>query len=99
MSFSDIDKDLVDSLLIFYRRIEELRKTRFFNYYKNNPSKVTLNFEIPSRKLEVEESEIDNKNDEFLRSFVAILRLFFLDMDKFSLRYLWENYQVIVPVL
>ena len=92
MSFSDINKELVDSLLIFYRRIEELRKTRFFNYYKNNPSKVSIHFEIPTRQLEIKENELDDENDEFLRSFVAILRLFLLDMDNFSLRYLGENY-------
>lgn len=92
MSFSDINKELVDSLLIFYRRIEELRKTRFFNYYNNNPLKVSIHFEIPTKQLEIKENELDDENDEFLRSFVAILRLFLLDMDNFSLRYLGENY-------
>ena len=53
MSFSEKNKELVNSLLIFYRRIEELRKTRFFNFYKNNPSKVSFQFEFPTRQLEV----------------------------------------------
>ena len=85
MSFSEIDKGLVDSLLIFYRRIEELRNTRFFTYYKNNPSKVSIHFNFQVRKLDVKENELDDENDEFLRSFVAILRLFLLNMDNFSL--------------
>ncbi len=92
MSFSDINQELVDSLLVFFRRIEELRKTRFFNFYKKNTSKVSIHFEVPTRQLEVKENELDDENDEFLRSFVAILRLFLLDIDKFSLRYLGENY-------
>jgi hypothetical protein len=92
MSFSDIDKELVDSLLIFFRRIEELRKTRFFSFYKNNPSQVSHHFDFPTRHLEVKVNELDDENDEFLKSFVAILRLFLLDIDRFSLRYLGENY-------
>jgi len=92
MSFSEINKELVDSLLIFFRRIEELRKTRFFSFYKNNSSEVSIQFEIPNRLVEVKETELDDENDEFLKSFVAILRLFLLDIDKFSLRYLGENY-------
>ena len=92
MSFSEIDKGLVDSLLIFYRRIEELRNTRFFTYYKNNPSKVSIHFNFQVRKLDVKENVLDDENDEFLRSFVAILRLFLLDIDNFSLRYLGENF-------
>ncbi|TFG25575.1 MAG: hypothetical protein EU529_00760 [Promethearchaeota archaeon] len=92
MSFSDIDKELVDSLLIFFRRIEELRKTRFYSYYKKNVSEVSIQFEGPTKQLEITENELDDENDEFLRSFVAILRLFLLDIDNFSLRYLAENY-------
>ena len=92
MSFSEINKELVDSILIFFRRIEELRKTRFFNYYKINSSEVSIQFEIPNRLVEVKENELDDENDEFLKSFVVILRLFLLDIDKFSLRYLGENY-------
>lgn len=92
MSFSDINKELVDSLLVFFRRIEELCKTRFFSYYKKNISEVSIQFEIPTRKLEIKEHELDDENDEFLRSFVAILRLFLLDLDSFSLRHLGENY-------
>jgi len=92
MSFSEINKELIDSILIFFRRIEELRKTRFFSYYKKNSSEVSIQFEIPNRLVEVKENELDDENDEFLKSFVAILRLFLLDIDKFSLRYLGENY-------
>lgn len=92
MSFSEINKELVDSLLIFFRRIEELRKTRFFSFYKNNSSGVSIQFEIPTKLVEVKEKELDDENDEFLKSFVAILRLFLLDIDRFSLRYLGENY-------
>lgn len=92
MSFSEISKDLVDNLLIFFRRIEELRKTRFFRFYKNNTSQLSIQFNNPTRRLEVKENELDDENDEYLRSFVAILRLFLLDFDKFSLRHLGENY-------
>ncbi len=92
MSFSEISKELVDSLLIFFRRIEELRKTRFFSFYKNNTSQVSIQFNIPTRRLEVKENELDDENDEYLRSFVVIVRLFLLDFDKFSLRHLGENY-------
>jgi len=92
MSFSEINQELVDSLLIFFRRVEELRKTKFFSFYKNNPSQVSHHFDIPTRRLEVKVNELDDENDEYLRSFVAILRLFSLDFDKFSLRHLGENY-------
>ena len=92
MSFSEINKELVDSILIFFRRVEELRKTRFFSFYKNNTSGLSIQFKIPTRSLEVKENELDDENDEYLRSFVAILRLFLLDFDKFSLRHLGENY-------
>jgi len=92
MSFSEINKELVDSILIFFRRVEELRKTRFFSYYKNNASQVSLHFDIPKRHFEIKENELDDENDEYLRSFVAIPRLFLLDFDKFSLRHLGENY-------
>ncbi len=91
MSFSDIKEDLVDSLLIFYRRIEELRKTRFFSFYRNNISQISLQFNS-KKQFKIDTSDLEDKNDEFLRSFVAILRLFLLDIDKFSLRYLDENY-------
>ena len=93
MSFSEINEELVDSLLIFYRKTEELRKTRFFRYYKNNnPSQVSHHFDFPSKHFEVEVNELDDENDEYLRSFVAILRLYTLDIDKFSLRHLGKNY-------
>ncbi len=92
MSFSDIDEELIDSLLIFFRRVEELRRTRFFNFYKNNTSQVSFHIDFPTTNLELKGNELDDENDEYLRSFVAILRLFSLDLDKFSLRHLGENY-------
>ncbi len=92
MSFSDIDKELVDNLLVFFRRIEELRKTKFFSFYRNNASKVSIHFQIPTKQVEVKTNELDDDNDEFIRSFVAIIRLFLIDVDKFSFRYLGDNY-------
>ena len=91
MSFSDIKQELVDSLLIFFRRIEELRRTRFFSFYRSNTSQVSLQFNN-KRQFKISASELEDENDEFLRSFVAILRLFLLNIDKFSLQHLGENY-------
>ena len=69
-----------------------MRKTRFFSFYKNNTLEVSIQFEIPTRRVEVKENELDDEKHEFLKSFVTILRLFLLDIDRFSLRYLGENY-------
>ena len=44
MSFSDIKEESVDSLLVFFRRIEELRRTRFFSFYRNKTSQTSLQF-------------------------------------------------------
>ena len=92
MSFSDIDKKLVDSLLIFYMRVRELRRTKFYNYYKHHSGEVSVKYETITRNVKVRSNDLEDENDEFLRSFIAILRLFFLDRDKFSLRHLGGNY-------
>ncbi len=92
MSFSELNQELVVSLLIFYRKVQELRRTRFFSFYKMNASQISLQFDIPTGRLKVNVDALDDENDEYLRSFVAILRLFLLDFDKFSLRHLGESY-------
>lgn len=87
-----VTKEQIDSLIL-YRKIDEIKRTRFYNFYKQNPITTSIRFKFdPLPSVDIDHSELDDKNDEFLRSFVAVMRLFTLDIDRFSLRYLGENF-------
>jgi hypothetical protein len=72
-------------LVLYAMKINQLRSTRFYEYYLKNRVQLKMEFNSNSNKTSVEENLIEDKNDEFLRSFLAILRLFFLKRDKIKL--------------
>ena len=88
-----VTEDQIDSLIIYYRKMDEIKRTRFYNFYKKNPVTTSIRFKSDSLlSIDIDQRELDDENDEFLRSFVAVIRLFTLDSDRFSLKYLGENY-------
>ncbi|MBA7534533.1 hypothetical protein ES705_26781 [subsurface metagenome] len=88
-----VTEDQIDSLILYYRKMDEIKRTRFYNFYKKNPVTTSIRFKSgPLLSIDIDQRELDDENDEFLRSFVAVIRLFTLDSDRFSLRYLGKNY-------
>jgi len=88
-----VTKDQIDSLILYYRKMDEIKRTRFYNFYKENPVTTSIRFKFnPLPSVDIDSSDLDDENDEFLRSFVAVIRLFTLDSDRFSLKYLSENF-------
>ena len=88
-----VTKDQINSLILYHRKMDEIKRTRFYNFYKKNPVTTSIRFKFdPLPSVDIDHSELDDENDEFLRSFVAVMRLFTLDTDRFSLRYLGENF-------
>lgn len=88
-----VSKEQIDSLILYHRKTDEIKRTRFYNFYKKNPITTNIEFKFePFLSIDIDHSELDDENDEFLRSFVAVMRLFTLDTDRFSLRYLGENF-------
>ena len=87
-----VTKDQIDSLILYHRKVDEIKRTRFYKFYKQNPITTSIKFKLdPLPSVNINHSELDDENDEFLRSFVAVMRLFTLDTDRFSLRYLGEK--------
>lgn len=92
-NLTKVTKKQIDSLILYQRKVDEIKRTRFFNFYKKNPVSTNIKFKFkPFLCIDIDSSELDDENDEFLRSFVAVMRLFTLDTDRFSLRYLGENF-------
>lgn len=88
-----ITKEQIDSLILYHRKMDEIKRTRFYNFYRKNSGTISIKFKLyPHPTVQIDNSELDDENDEFLRSFVAVIRLFTLDTDHFSLRYLGENF-------
>ena len=88
-----INKEQMDSLILFYRRKEEIKRTRFYKYYNQHPVATSIRGNLnPFLTVKISDNLLEDENDEFLRSFVALMRLFTLDNDFFSLRYLGENF-------
>jgi hypothetical protein len=88
-----VTKEQIDSLILYHRKMDEIKRTRFYNFYKKNPITTSIRFKRdPLPSIDIDHSELDDENDEFLRSFVVMMRLFTLDTDRFSLRYLGENF-------
>ncbi len=88
-----VSKEQIDSLILYQRKIDEIKRTKFYNFYKQNPITTSIRFKFdPIPLMDIDHSELNDENDEFLRSFVAVIRLFTLDTDRFSLRYLGENF-------
>ncbi len=79
-----VSKEQIDSLILYQRKVDEIKRTRFYNYYKNNSIATKIEFKFtPITSIEIDHKELEDENDEYLRSFVAIMRLFTLDKDLF----------------
>jgi len=88
-----VNKEQIDSLILYHRKVEEIRRTRFYKFYTRNPITTNIEFKFnPLPSLNIDHNELEDENDEFLRSFVAVMRLFTLDRDRFSLGYLGDHF-------
>jgi len=53
-----VSKEKIDSLILYHRKVDEIKRTRFFNFYKKNLVTTKIKF-----KLDLLPSiEIDNSN-------------------------------------
>ena len=83
-----LKKNEIDALILFANRWKQLQMTKLYQHNKINGVEIRLAFNSIPNSIELFDNFLKDENDEYIRSFLAIFRLFSLDNDHFSLRYM-----------
>jgi len=92
MAFLNIKQNNIDTLLLFINKAEELRNSRFINFYSKNPNKL----HVKSQKLDDDEwigrCSSPEPNEEYTKAFILSLRFLIQNNENCSLSNIVQNH-------